>query len=568
MGHREEAVINAGRQVIGRWRTPRPVARLWLMAQCAGVPAMEAIALMCFNLRGSVPLAPGATAAAPYGVYHDLRFLLAYHFSWLAFAVEAAVMIVWRVALDTALVLLAWPAGRPRPAARAMARRTTLFTLAAAAVLLPSAASASAMDVMPVSDLLLGGMPVLVIFATLTPHGAVTSWWRRIPPWRAAAWSAATFGVITVGGAVAAAVPTWAAPLAVALTGLFNSLARVGIVRASVGASQRAHRKVPLVPLGIAAMAGAVIAVITLTMRLGGPADATGYQMVSQAEPGPPVLLVGGFNSSWNGDPTAAIGPGLPVERFSYRGLDAAGYPLSYQPQATQRPLDQTVRLLARQVGSLHARIGQPVSIVADSEGSLAVQAYLTVFPRAPVGKVVLLDPLIDPGRDFFPPSSAEGWGVATGAILRGLGAAVGATTPLHIYADGPFIRSVDDHGPDLQGLLACPHGHAKEMVLSSLADAVASPYSAKIAAPSGVVMRLHGYLLGDAATGRTITAFLDAGRYPRAGGRTAADRLISAAAAAWQAPPLAPALVPRWTGQPVSGCTAKRRALTAWLGG
>jgi len=419
---------------------------------------------------------------------------------------------------------------------------------------------------MPVSDLLLGGLPVLVIFATLTPHGAVTSWWRQVPPWRAAAWSAATFGVITVGGSVAPAAPARAAPLAARVTGLFNALARAGIIRASISVGQRAPRSVPIVPLGMAAMAGAVIAAITLTMRLSGGVDPAGYQMASQTTTAPRVLLIGRFNSAWDRTPAPPIGPGLPVERFSYRGLDAAGYPLPYPPQATQRPLDQTVRLLAGQVRALHTRSGRPVSIVADSEGSLAAQAYLAVSPHAPVDKVVLLDPLIDPGRDFFPPSTAEGWGVATGAILRGLGAAVGATTPLHIYADGPFIRSVDDHGPDLQDLLACPHGQATELVLSSLADAVASPYSAKIAAPAGVVLRLHGFLLGDATAARTITAFLDTGRYPRSDGGTAADRLIRAAAAAWQAPPLAPALVPRWTGEPVSGCSAKRRALAAWL--
>jgi hypothetical protein len=548
-------------------RTPGVVRRLMLVALCAGLPAAEAIALIAFGMRGSVPLAPGITAAAPYGVYHDLRFLLTYHSSWTTFTAEAAAMLIWRAALDTVLNLLAWPADLPRPAVGVMMRRTGIFTLIAAAALLPSAASASAMGVMPVSDLFLGGMPVLLIFATLTPHGEITSWWRRVPPWRAAAWSVATFAVITAGGAAAAAIPIWAAPLAAGATGLFNAFARAGIVRSSATAAERVSRPIPVVPLGLAAMAGVVIVGITIAMRLSAAPAHASYQAAEHAKPGVPVLLVSGFHSSWHGQSSAPIGPGFSVERFSYRGLDAGGYPLSYGPQATTHPLDQTVRLLARQVGSLHGRTGQPVAIVADSEGSLAVEAYLATDPDPPVEKVVLLDPLIDPGRDYFPPANVQGWGVATGAILRGLGAAIGATTPLHIYADGPFIRSVADHGPVLKDLLACPPGHVKEMVLYSLADAVASPYSATIAPPSGVVMRLHGFLLGDTTAARAITTFLSSGRYPRDDGTTRADRFVRAAAAAWQAPPLLPSLVPTWTGQPVSGCAAKREALTTWVG-
>jgi hypothetical protein len=541
--------------------------RLALVVLCAGLPAVEAVTLIAFGMRGSVPLAPGLTAAAPYGVYHDLRFLLTYHSSWVTFTAEAAAMLAWRAVLDTALNVLAWPADIPRPTIGVMLRRTAVFTLAVAALLLPSAASASAMGVMPVSDLFLGGMPVLLIFATLTPHGEVTSWWRHVPPRRAAMCSVATFAVITAGGAAAAAFPIWAAPLAAGATGLFNAYARTGIVRASANAAVRKPRPIPLVPFGVAAMAGVVILGITIAMRLtAAPAHAS-YQAADRAGSGLPVLLVSGFHSAWHGQPPMPIGPGLDLERFSYRGLDAGGHPLYYGPVATQQPLDQTVRQLALQVGSLHGRTGHPVAIVADSEGSLAVEAYLATDPDPPVGKVVLLDPLIDPGRDYFPPANAQGWGVATGAILRGLGAAIAATTPLHIYADGPFIRSVADHGPVLQDLLACPPAHVQEMVLYSLADAVASPYSARIAAPSGVVMRLHGYLLGDTTATRAITAFLTTGRYPRSDGTTTADRLVRAAAAAWQAPPLQPSLVPTWTGQPVSGCAAKREALTTWLG-
>jgi hypothetical protein len=543
-----------------RW----PQSRMGLAMLCAGLPGIEAAVLIAVGLRGSVPLAPGITAPAPYGVYHDLRFLLTYHASWAMFTVEAAAMLTWRSALDCGLIMLAWPASQPRPKASTIWRRTTAFTLVSAVLLAPSAASVSAMDVMPVSDLFLAGMPLAVIIAVLTSHGGVTPWWRRLPPRRAVAWSLSTFACITAGGAVAAAVPAWAAPLAVMLTGLLNARAHAGIVRAC--ATQRATVPIPLAPIGVAAMAGLLVASITYGVRLSDTGTGVPYQVSGNAGRGTTVLLVSGFHSSWNGSIPQPMGPGLPVERFSYRGLDPGGNPLSYRPQATQQPLDLTVRLLARQVEVVHERTGRRVPIVADSEGSLAVETYLATVPAAPVGKIVLLDPLIDPGRGYFPPANDEGWGVVTGALLRGLSAAIGAATPLHIYADGPFIRSVDDHGPVLRDLLTCPPPGVREAVLVSLADAVASPFSARVAAPSGVIMRLHGFLLDDAAATHAVAEFLETGEFPVNPRGVAADHLVRAAAAAWQAPPLTPSLVPQWRGEPVSGCAAKRKALAEWL--
>lgn len=558
-----------------RWATWRTVLSasfstprrryFWLTALCAGVAAGEALALITNGLRGSAPLAPGVTAVAPYGIYHDLRFLLTYHSSWAGFGAELGATIAWRATLDGCLVLLAWPDAVPRPRAGMVVRRTGAFACVSAVLLAPSAATASAMAVIPVSDLLLGGMPVAVIIAMLTSHGAVSSWWRRRPPGRAVAWSAAAFAAVTLSGALAAAAPAWVAPLAAAGAGIFNARAWRGIVHAA--AAQRSAPAVPFVPLSMAAMAVVVIVGITLAMRLTVAGQPAGDVTPTAARQKPRVLLVSGFHSAWNGSPAQPLAPGLPVERFSYRGLDASGRPLSYRPQATQQPLRRTVRLLSKQVESIHQRTGRPVEIVADSEGSLAVEAYLAIMRSAPVGKIVLVDPLIDPGRAYFPPPRAEGWGVATGALLRGLGHAIGATTPLRIDADGAFIRSVDDHGPVLQGLLACPLGNVKELVLFSLADAAATPFSARIAAPTAVFVGLHGYLLSDGSAARAAAAFIATGQLPASVHGRVADRLVRAGAAAWQVPPLLPSLVPQWRGQPAADCAAKKRALTAWLG-
>ena len=45
-------------------------------------------------------------------------------------------------------------------------------------------------------------------------------------------------------------------------------------------------------------------------------------------------------------------------------------------------------------------------------------QVYLAATPRAPVDAVVLLSPLAEPGRVFYPPRGDEGWGVATGTMI------------------------------------------------------------------------------------------------------------------------------------------------------
>ena len=166
---------------------------------------------------------------------------------------------------------------------------------------------------------------------------------------------------------------------------------------------------------------------------------------------GRPVLIVAGFNSTWNGGGSGdALGDNFDERRFSYRGLDAHGRPLPYGPRDTHRSLPALVREMDRQVDVFRAATGQDIDIVADSEGSLVAAAYVAAVAGDPVDRTLLISPLIEPGRVAFPERGADGWGVVTGWVLRGVSASVRAVTSVELAPDTPFARSLIDEAPVL----------------------------------------------------------------------------------------------------------------------
>ena len=117
------------------------------------------------------------------------------------------------------------------------------------------------------------------------------------------------------------------------------------------------------------------------------------------------VLVVGGWGSSCcdAGDGLRAALPGVMVRQFSYRGLGANGKPLPSGSAADDLPLPVLGDRLASQVEALHAVSRQPVDIVAESEGTLGVYAMLDRHPGLPVGAIVLLSPIVEPGSARLP---------------------------------------------------------------------------------------------------------------------------------------------------------------------
>jgi hypothetical protein len=64
------------------------------------------------------------------------------------------------------------------------------------------------------------------------------------------------------------------------------------------------------------------------------------------------------------------------IWRYSYRGITAAGELLPYTPADTQQSLLVSAARLGGQVAALHRAYGQPVTLVAESEGALVARTY------------------------------------------------------------------------------------------------------------------------------------------------------------------------------------------------
>ncbi len=138
------------KQTVGTWQARGFLAHRGLIALAAGCAAAEA-ALLCAVAPAARALAPQITAVPPLAVFHDVRWLFGYQQSWATFALLLAGLIVARSALNAGLVLLAWPAGRARPAAREAFAATVTLTMVACLLLSPIVALTVGVAILPFS---------------------------------------------------------------------------------------------------------------------------------------------------------------------------------------------------------------------------------------------------------------------------------------------------------------------------------------------------------------------------------------------------------------------------------
>jgi hypothetical protein len=284
---------------------------------------------------------------------------------------------------------------------------------------------------------------------------------------------------------------------------------------------------------------------------------------------GQPVLVITGFDSHWHGGDELDFGSGFVQERFSYAGLDARGQPLIFHGPDTDQPLPKLVALLDAQVRAFAEQRGAPVDIVSDSEGSLVAKVFLLVHPDAPVRTLVLTSPLVQPGRAYFPARGSNGYGIAAGYGLRAVAVALRSVTPLDLSVDGPFLRSVANHGPSLRNALGCSLPHTRQLALFPLADAVGAPYDATRHVSAAVLPAFHGKLLEQRSSQRAIGEYLRTGKVPGYHGLRLTERIVRAGAAAWQAPSLRTNLNGPWKEDrgAESGCTAEAATIRSWAG-
>ncbi len=545
-----------------------------LIALCVGGNLLDAALLGVLDPTSAIALAPQATMVVPFGVFHDLRWLLVYSRSWLGVAGEGFALLVGRSVITALSIREAWPPGAPRPRLGPCLIRAGLFSLAAAMLLAPFAALLFGLAVAPVSWFWFAAVPGALIVAMLFHHGAIAPGWARHSlSVRAIGWILAAFGVASVSGAIISFVPeVWAVAVA-GVAGLANAQTWLGLVGSVIDiAADRRFR--PVAPVGLVGFVAVLVGGTTLGFAVVAPARTTLPAVSAARTVGTTVaagtagavanriavLVVAGYGTTWNGRST----PGLPgpflERRFSYRGLGPAGTPLPYSSVDTDQPLIDLEHLMALQVQSLHAATHESVAIVAESEGSLVAKAYLAASGHTPVRYLVMTSPLIQPGRVSYPRAGTAGWGLAGGQSLRIIADAIKPVSPIPLSPGSPFLGSIVAGSADLISLLSCPLPGVTQGAILPLADAVASPSGRQLGIPTMVITAFHGGMLTNPAADAAIIAVLSGHALPSAPASSLADRIVRAAASAWQVPSLAPPIQPAPCGEIKAQLSAQLR--------
>jgi hypothetical protein len=474
-----------------------------------------------------------------------------------------------------------------RPSFLASVVSCAVLTILVGVVMSPVVTMMFGVALVPFSWPYLAALPILLGTAMALSQGGVgQAWWRHLPPVRTAAWVIASFLILSLASMLMTRLDTPGIVVVAGLAGVIDARAWYGLTTAAVRRSaarpphprawratlQRIQRAllertswVPVAPL--AALMVLVLAVgmtrlaFTGTVRFApgageaaagtvpgdtgldastgstgtGQAGGAGGASVARPKMHGAVLVAEGFGSSCchDADALGAAEPGLLVRQFSYQGLNAAGKPIPYS-----RAGDLSIQVLgdrmATQVEKLYRQVRTPVDIVAESEGTLALYAMLARHPHVPVGSLVLLSPIIEPGQ-----VGADG--TVPGEALTTMNKLVGGMSPFGSEGAQELIDSVSEVGARYFATISRDTG-LPWLAIVPLADAVTLPACPW---PQNVIFvdAFHGGLLGHASVRQMIEAFLStgtvsAGRASQQDLRTAAQ-LISAAAAAWRMPEL-----------------------------
>ena len=223
------------------------------------------------------------------------------------------------------------------------------------------------------------------------------------------------------------------------------------------------------------------------------------------------------------------------MRQFSYLGLNAAGQPVPYGPAAGDLPIQVLGDRMATQVEKLYRQVGTPVDIVAESEGTLGLYAMLARHPHVPVGSLVLLSPIVEPGQ------ITEAGDTVPGSALLTLNNLVGGMSPYGSSGAEQLIDSVSEVGARYFRMVS-QQVSLPWLAVIPLADAVTLPACPW---PQNVIFidAFHGGLLGNASVRQMIEEFLSSGSVSidAASQRQlrAAAQLIASAGTAWRMPDL-----------------------------
>jgi hypothetical protein len=520
----------------------------------------EAIVLQAFGFSSALPLAPQVSAPAPFGVFHDLRWVWTYAWSWPSAVWQLAALWVFRSSYDAALIGAAWPQDRERPSFPVLWRRSGAYTAIAIVVMSPWATYSFAAGATSYGPFLVAAIFASLLTALVMPPGVITGqWWRRIMPWRTMPHIALAWLVLMLASLATMFSPAWFTVVVAAAGGLINAWLWRRIV-ATVTAAELLPFPFPITPVAVALVVGGFVAgggywygrtfaaqaskQDRSTQRMAQKAPQTSVVPVSEA-----VIFVDGFDTAYDGKTYNLLGPDVRTRFFSYAGLGADGKPLPYQPGDTYGSLEHSADLLAQQVDKLSQLSGGPVAIVADSEGTVVARTYLARAAQPPVDHYIEASPLLRPAWVYYPPAGESGFGLLGGWEAREIFRLVQIESP-HFTADVdiPFLRSTVDDAPLLRNQVLCTVPHVPTFLFV--------PLQAALMMPRGVMTRMrwatlpgwHGTLLEHGVVQHDIQRLLGNGGLAHRPGWKFWFQLVRGAAAAWH-PPALPLSFPPWHG-------------------
>jgi hypothetical protein len=538
-----------------------------LILVAAGGAVAEAGLLTLFA-PAARPVAPQATALPALAAYHDLRWLFTDTQSWAGFVCVFTAALLTRAGVDTLLLRLAWPHELRAPRVSRAFWSCMALTALAWLLLSPAVTLAFGVAVLPFSWPFLAALPIMLgIAAALSHGGLIVAWWRRLPPLRAVLWLLASFLALSAAAAVISHLGTAAALAVAAVTGLVNARVWYGLAGVASRLHPRSPESVParllfglpfapvaaLMVLALAVGVARLLFTGAIQLPAGAPggtsaaditrthATAPGGAVANVAGTAGAVLVVGGWGSSCcdaaNG--LRAVLPEMTIRQFSYSGLDARGRPRRSGPSADDLPLPLLGDRMAAQLASLHEVTGRAVDVVAESEGTLGVYAMLDRHPGLPIGSVVLLSPIVEPGQLSYP-QGPDGASVSEYA-LNELNRLVGGMSPYGPSGAQHLLSSVSEFGARYFAAVTGSRGKSiRWLAVIPLADAVTLPVCG-LPPDVVVVPAFHGGLLGDGGVLPMVSAFL-AGHpaTPRDQDESrlrAAAEVITSVASAWRMP-------------------------------
>ena len=505
-----------------------------IVGLAVALPASEALLLLLMGWDAGLVLAPQITALGPIAAFHDLRWLLVVADSPEKLTVALLSVVAFRALFMAAMVHWLWPTDAVPRFGRLFA--STLGAQIVSLVLFaPSAGLLFGVAVAAFSWPVLVAFPAAYLVAALMAHGfGGVQWWRGAPPAPLVGWLTVSGLALSLAALVIQRLPTALAPVVAAAAGFVNAQAWSHSGSCIAHWEPRSRH-----PLGALAIAGSLLGAF-IVVAAGFAIAATPSNSRSPAGSAPErgdtaVLLVAGFESECCGEAESyqrLTADGV-FESFSYAGLDSRGRPLPHTGAATRQDLAFLGELMARQVGELFERTGRRVDIVAESEGTLVVQAYLMSRDAPEVRRVMLLSPIRVSGLVSYPEPDSNGAGYAGGELLRALARLVEMASPFEADADGPLARSILQLGADPTNAFA----GVDVVAIVPLADALSSQLPSRQEFNTVVVPAFHGGLRGRDDVKSMIAAWLDGHQFVGASSTRLVAELFADGFAAWRVP-------------------------------